>query len=67
MYALSGDQAKSFGSKACVEYGLRKGDVFDPCKLLLPDQTFTFKFEEKGSWAFHNHVKPEHTGSVVVE
>lgn len=66
-YALAGDQAKSFGSKACVEYGIRKGDVFDPCKLLLPEQTFSFKFSEKGSWSFHNHVKPELTGSVVVE
>lgn len=67
LYALSGDQAKSFGSKACVEYGVRKGVVLDPCKLLLPEQTFTFKFSEKGSWDFHNHVRPEHTGTIIVE
>ncbi|MDA2922849.1 hypothetical protein MYX07_06325 [Patescibacteria group bacterium AH-259-L07] len=66
-YALPGDQAKSFGSKACVEYGIRKGDVFDPCKLLLPEQTFTFRFGEQGSWSFHNHVRPELSGTVIVE
>ena len=66
-YAIIGDQAKSFGSKACVEYGIRKGDVFDPCKLLLPEETFTFKFDKKGTWNFHNHVRPEHTGKIKVE
>ena len=67
-YALSGDQAKSFGSKSCVEYGIRKsGDVFDPCKMLLPEQTFSFRFDEKGTWGFHNHVRPEHTGTVIVK
>ncbi|MCH8002988.1 MAG: hypothetical protein IH934_00015 [Nanoarchaeota archaeon] len=65
-YAKEGDQAKSFGSKACVEYGIRKGDVFDPCKLLLPEETFTFRFNEKGTWGFHNHVRPEHTGKIIV-
>jgi len=66
-YALQGDQAKSFGSKACVEYGIRKGVVFDPCRLLLPNQTFSFRFDEKGTWSFHNHVRPEHTGTVIIE
>ena len=66
-YALSGDQAKSFGSKACVEYGMRKGDIFDPCKLLLPEQTFSFRFDEKGAWGFHNHVRPENTGTIIIE
>jgi plastocyanin len=66
-YVLRGDQAKSFGSKACVEYGTRKGDVFDPCKMLLPEQTFSFRFNKKGSWSFHNHVKPEHAGTIIVE
>lgn len=67
VYNLAGDQAKSFGSKSCVEYGIRKGDVFDPCKLLLPEETFTFRFNEKGTWNFHNHVRPEHTGKIIVE
>lgn len=67
-YALAGDQAKSFGSKACVEYGIRKnGDVLDPCKMLLPNQTFSFQFNEKGNWGFHNHVRPEHSGVIIVE
>ena len=66
-YALPGDQAKSFGSRSCVEYGVRKGNVFDPCRLLLPEQTFTFLFDEKGTWSFHNHVRPEHAGTIIVE
>jgi plastocyanin len=66
-YALAGDQAKSFGSKACIEYGIRKGNVFDPCQMLLPEQTFSFRFNEKGSWSFHNHVRPEHAGTIIVE
>jgi len=66
-YAITGDQTKSFGSKACVEYSIRKGDVFDPCKLLLPDETFSFRFNEKGTWNLHNHVRPEHTGAIIVE
>lgn len=66
-YARPGDQAKAFGSKACVEYGIRKGDVFDACRLLLPEQTFSFTFTEPGKWEFHNHVRPEHTGTITVE
>ena len=67
-YALLGDQAKSFGSKACVEYGIRKSaDVFDPCKMLLPEETFSFRFNEKGTWGFHNHVRPEHIGKIIVK
>jgi plastocyanin len=66
-YAKEGDEAKSFGSKACVEYGIRKGDVFEPCKLLLPEETFSFRFNERGTWSFHNHVRPEHTGKITVE
>lgn len=67
VHSLPGDQAKSFGSKACIEYGVRKGDVFDSCRLLLPEQAFSFKFDQKGTWGFHNHVRPEHKGIVAVE
>lgn len=32
-----------------------------------PGEDFSFTFDKSGTWAFHNHAMPEHTGTVKVE
>ena len=41
--------------------------IFDACGEIIPGLTWAFKFEEGGSWKYHNHRYPSHTGTVVVE
>ena|SRR3989344_3148129 len=37
--------------------------IFDQCKN---GETFTFTFNEIGTWKFHNHLNPRATGTIVV-
>ncbi len=41
--------------------------IFDACKVLNKDESFQFRFTEKGSWQYHDHLHPTLTGTVVVE
>ena len=43
------------------------GSKFDSCEPLDPNQNFTFTFNHKGTWEYHDHWKPGLTGTVVVE
>jgi len=43
------------------------GSSFDTCRVLLPGEFWEFTFDEVGTWKYHNHVYPSHTGTVVVE
>lgn len=43
------------------------GKIFDACKVLKKGESFTFTFNEKGTWKYHNHVNPSFTGTIVVE
>lgn len=44
-----------------------KQNIFDACMGIKTGQTYSFKFTEKGSWNYHDHLKPSFWGTVVVE
>lgn len=43
------------------------GSKFDTCKGLAQGESFTFVFNEKGSWKYHDHLNPSLWGTIVVE
>jgi plastocyanin len=60
-------QAGSFrGSEACAAEGQPKPGAFDPCRELQPGESWTFQFDERGSWFYHDHLAPTKFGSVNV-
>lgn len=42
------------------------GSAFDACKGLMPGESWSFKFDEAGSWKYHDHLNPKNFGTVVV-
>jgi len=40
---------------------------FDALRPFGPGQTYSFTFEELGSWNYHDHLSPRMTGTVTVE
>lgn len=40
---------------------------FDPGKPIIAGDDWDFQFKEKGSWRFHDHLKPNKRGTVIVE
>lgn len=43
------------------------GSSFDACAGIQPGESWAFTFNVSGTWKYHNHLLPAHTGSVVVE
>ena len=41
--------------------------IFDACKGYGVGESWEFKFNEQGTWKYHNHLQPSHTGTVIVE
>lgn len=41
--------------------------IFDACKGYVLDESWEFKFDNQGTWKYHNHLQPNHTGTVVVD
>ncbi|MCI0532933.1 plastocyanin/azurin family copper-binding protein [bacterium] len=41
--------------------------IFDSCGILSEGESFSFTFNEKGSWGYHNHRNPGHAGIVEVK
>lgn len=41
--------------------------AFDACQGIGLDESWEFKFDETGTWRYHNHLQPNHTGTVVIE
>lgn len=39
---------------------------FDPKKPIEPDEKWSFIFNKKGEWRFHDHLSPLFTGKVIV-
>lgn len=40
---------------------------FDPQKPVSPGQSWVFRFNKKGSWNYHDHLKPDRLGVIKVE
>lgn len=43
------------------------GSAFDQCTASSIGTSYSFAFNKKGSWNYHNHVNPGHWGTVVVQ
>ena len=41
--------------------------IFDACKGLEEGESFSFVFNEAGSWNYHNHLSPGQFAKVIVE
>lgn len=39
---------------------------FDPKDAIMPDKTWSFQFNNVGSWRFHDHLGPYFTGKITV-
>jgi len=40
--------------------------IFDACREYGAGESWEFQFNEAGTWKYHNHLQPNHTGTVVV-
>ena len=40
---------------------------FDSKKPIPPGQVWTFNFDKAGIWRFHDHLFPDHTGTIAVK
>ncbi len=43
------------------------GSAFDACKGLTPGESWSFTFNQKGSWNYHDHLNPSLVGTIKVE
>ena len=41
--------------------------AFDACKGYGLGESWEFKFNEQGTWKYHNHMQANHTGTIIVE
>lgn len=41
-------------------------NIFDACRELGNGETYSFTFNEIGSWSYHNHLNPSKTGTIIV-
>lgn len=46
---------------------LEEKNIFDACKGLKQGESYSFTFNEKGSWRYHDHLNPSSTGVIIVE
>jgi plastocyanin len=44
-----------------------EGNIFDACRPLGPGTSYTFTFNQKGTWKYHDHLNPSKTGTIVVQ
>lgn len=44
-----------------------QGIMFDSCKGYGADESWEFRFNELGTWKYHNHLQPNHFGAIIVE
>lgn len=42
-------------------------DIFDACKELSNGESYTFTFNEIGTWTYHNHLRPSEGGTIIVQ
>lgn len=43
------------------------GSTFDACAQVLPEGTWAFTFDQKGTWKYHDHLNPRFFGQITVE
>lgn len=43
------------------------GSTFDSCAGITGSNSWTFQFDNIGSWKYHNHLNPGKFGTIIVE
>lgn len=43
------------------------GTAFDACTEIQPGDSWSFTFNKQGTWKYHDHLSPSHTGTIIVE
>jgi plastocyanin len=43
------------------------GSAFDACRALAQGETFSFTFNHRGTWGYHDHLNPALKGTIIVE
>jgi len=43
------------------------GSKFDACRKLKQDESYSFTFNQKGTWKYHDHLSSGDTGTIIVE
>ncbi len=41
-------------------------NIFDACRGLKQEEEYSFKFDMKGSWKYHDHLAPGLRGTIIV-
>ncbi len=41
--------------------------IFDACRGIEANGEWTFTFQEKGTWNYHDHLSPTRFGTIIVE
>ena len=41
--------------------------IFDACAGTVSGQSWEFGFDSVGTWKYHNHLQPNHTGTIMIE
>jgi plastocyanin len=41
--------------------------IFDSCGEIAPGESWSFIFNEAGTWGYHDHRHPASTGKIIVE
>ena len=41
-------------------------NIFDACRGISPEESYTFIFSEAGTWFYHDHLNPKSTGKITV-
>ncbi len=44
-----------------------RNSIFDACTRLEQGESYSFTFNERGSWKYHDHLNPRNTGTIMVE
>lgn len=40
--------------------------IFDACSSVAPGESYSFTFDEVGTWKYHNHLRPLNNGKIIV-
>lgn len=43
------------------------GSAFDSCKEIPKDESWTFTFDQIGTWKYHDHLNPSRSGTIIVK
>ncbi len=43
------------------------GSKFDACKGLKQGESYSFTFNQKGTWRYHDHLNPSSIGTIIVQ